>query len=94
MADRRMFHRLVVESDRFLDLPVGAQLLYFHLGMQADDDGERCDRRRGRSKGAERVAAVGGQRSRTVGKATAGHRNRRALEGGRIWQKEECFIGL
>lgn len=39
MADRRMFHRLVVESDRFLDLPVGAQALYFHLGMQADDDG-------------------------------------------------------
>ncbi len=39
MAERRMFHRLVVESDRFLDLPVGAQALYFHLGMQADDDG-------------------------------------------------------
>ena len=39
MADRRMFHRLVVESDKFLDLPVGAQALYFHLGMQADDDG-------------------------------------------------------
>lgn len=39
MADRRMFHRLVVESDKFLDLSVGAQALYFHLGMQADDDG-------------------------------------------------------
>ena len=39
MADRRMFHRLVVESDKFLDLPIGAQALYFHLGMQADDDG-------------------------------------------------------
>lgn len=34
-----MFHRLVVESDRFLDLSIGAQALYFHLGMQADDDG-------------------------------------------------------
>ena len=39
MAQRRMFHADIVESDRFLDLPPGAQLLYFHLGMQADDDG-------------------------------------------------------
>ena len=39
MAERRMFHAAVVESDAFLDLPVGAQALYFHLGMQADDDG-------------------------------------------------------
>ena len=39
MAQRRMFHTDIVESDRFLDLPSGAQLLYFHLGMQADDDG-------------------------------------------------------
>lgn len=39
MAQRRMFHKDVVESDRFLDLPPGTQLLYFHLGMQADDDG-------------------------------------------------------
>lgn len=39
MAQRRMFHTDIVESDRFLDLPPGAQLLYFHLGMQADDDG-------------------------------------------------------
>ena len=39
MAERRMFHASVVESDAFLDLPAGAQLLYFHLGMQADDDG-------------------------------------------------------
>lgn len=39
MAERRMFHASVVESDAFLDLPAGAQLLYFHLGMHADDDG-------------------------------------------------------
>ena len=39
MAQRRMFHADVVESDRFLDLPAGVQLLYFHMGMQADDDG-------------------------------------------------------
>lgn len=39
MAERRMFHASVVESDAFLDLTAGAQLLYFHLGMHADDDG-------------------------------------------------------
>lgn len=39
MATRRMFHTDVVECDRFLDLPFGSQLIYFHLGMQADDDG-------------------------------------------------------
>ena len=39
MADRRMCQSAVVESDLFLDLPVGAQALYFHLGMHADDDG-------------------------------------------------------
>ena len=39
MIDRRMFHADVVESDTFLDLPIGAQALYFHLGMHADDDG-------------------------------------------------------
>ncbi len=38
MAERRMFHTAVVESDAFLDLPVGVQALYFHLCMQADDD--------------------------------------------------------
>lgn len=39
MAERRMFHTSVVESDAFLDLPLGAQALYFHIGMHADDDG-------------------------------------------------------
>lgn len=39
MAERRMFHSAVVESDVFLDLPAGAQALYFHLCMHADDDG-------------------------------------------------------
>ena len=39
MAERRMFHGAVVGSDDFLDLPVGAQALYFHMGMHADDDG-------------------------------------------------------
>ena len=39
MAERRMFSRNVVLSDRFLDLPATARCLYFYLGMVADDDG-------------------------------------------------------
>ena len=39
MAERRMFSKAVVHSGAFLELPASAQLLYFHLGMQADDDG-------------------------------------------------------
>ena len=39
MARRRMFSLDIVETDAFLDLPFKAQLLYFHLGMHADDDG-------------------------------------------------------
>lgn len=39
MAERRMFHTAVVESDAFLDMTPAAQALYFHLGMTADDDG-------------------------------------------------------
>ena len=29
----------IVNSDAFLELPPGAQALYFHLNMRADDDG-------------------------------------------------------
>ncbi len=36
---RRMFANDIVNSDAFLDMGQGSQLLYFHLGMQADDDG-------------------------------------------------------
>ena len=39
MAERRMFSKSIVESDAFLDMPVTARLLYFTLGMEADDDG-------------------------------------------------------
>jgi len=39
MAQRRMFSMAVVDTDFFLEMPVSAQLLYFHLGMRADDDG-------------------------------------------------------
>lgn len=36
---RRMFSPAIVGSDAFLDMPVSSQVLYFHLGMYADDDG-------------------------------------------------------
>lgn len=39
MAERRMFAKTIIDSDAFLDMPVTAQLLYFHLAMRADDDG-------------------------------------------------------
>lgn len=39
MANRRMFSLDVINTDKFLDMPVTAQCLYFHLGMRADDDG-------------------------------------------------------
>ncbi len=39
MAKRRMFMENIIESDDFKKLPFGAQVLYFHLNMQADDDG-------------------------------------------------------
>ena len=39
MANRRMFSLDIVGTDKFLDLPISAQCLYFHLGMRADDDG-------------------------------------------------------
>jgi hypothetical protein len=39
MARKRMFSPDVVNQDDFLDMPVDSQLLYFHLGLSADDDG-------------------------------------------------------
>ena len=39
MARTRMFANAVIGSARFLRLSVGARLLYFDLGMRADDDG-------------------------------------------------------
>lgn len=39
MAERRMFAKTIVESDAFLDMPMSAQALYLHLGMNADDWG-------------------------------------------------------
>lgn len=39
MANKRMFNNLVVGTDAFLDMPLSAQALYFHLNLRADDDG-------------------------------------------------------
>jgi len=29
----------IVDTDRFLEMPLGAQALYFHLALRADNDG-------------------------------------------------------
>ena len=39
MATRRMFSIRLVNSARFLRMPISSQALYFHLGLHADDDG-------------------------------------------------------
>lgn len=39
MAEKRMFSIRIIDSDAFLNMPIHAQLLYFHFGMRADDDG-------------------------------------------------------
>lgn len=39
MANRRMFSQRIVGDESFLEMPVSAQNLYFHLGIYADDDG-------------------------------------------------------
>ena len=39
MAERRMFAKTVIDSDNFIDMPISARLLYYDLGMRADDDG-------------------------------------------------------
>ena len=39
MANKRMFKKEIVESDPFVLMPISAQALYFHLCMNADDDG-------------------------------------------------------
>lgn len=39
MAERRMFAKSIIDSDLFLDMPLTAQALYYHLAMRADDEG-------------------------------------------------------
>lgn len=34
-----MFSEEIISTDAFMDMPKSSQLLYFHLGMNADDDG-------------------------------------------------------
>jgi hypothetical protein len=59
MAQRRMFSKEVTESDMFLDMPSDAQLLYFHLGIQADDDGFVSPQRVMRMVGVTNKDALG-----------------------------------
>lgn len=39
MAQKRMFDKTITNSDEFLETPISSQVLYFHLSMNADDDG-------------------------------------------------------
>lgn len=39
MAQKRMFDKTITNSDSFLEMPDSTQNLYFHLNMEADDDG-------------------------------------------------------
>jgi hypothetical protein len=39
MANRRMFSNRIAKSAKFLQMPLEAQALYFHLILNADDDG-------------------------------------------------------
>ena len=39
MAQRRMFSKEITTSDLFVEMPSSSRLLYFDLGMEADDEG-------------------------------------------------------
>lgn len=39
MAKKRMFNVDIATTDKFYNLSMEAQALYFQLGLQADDDG-------------------------------------------------------
>lgn len=39
MAERRMVAKVLVDTDKFMNLPFSTQALYFHLLVRADDDG-------------------------------------------------------
>lgn len=39
MAERRMMTKKIIHSDSFLDMPSSTQNLYFHLLLEADDEG-------------------------------------------------------
>lgn len=39
MAQKRMFDKAIIDTDKFMDLPMSAKAIYFLLGMEADDEG-------------------------------------------------------
>lgn len=39
MAQKRMFDKTITNADDFIEMPDSSQNLYFHLSMNADDDG-------------------------------------------------------
>ena len=39
MASKGVVYKKIVDSDKFLDMPATAQLLYFHLAINADKKG-------------------------------------------------------
>lgn len=39
MAERRMFSKKIIDAAKFLKMPSSTRLLYFDLGIRADDDG-------------------------------------------------------
>lgn len=39
MPEKRMFSKVVTDTDAFMEMPLSTQALYFHLALHADDDG-------------------------------------------------------
>jgi hypothetical protein len=39
MAQKRMFDKSIIDTDRFMDMQMSAKAIYFLLGMEADDEG-------------------------------------------------------
>lgn len=39
MPEKRMFSKVVTDTDAFMEMPLSTQALYFHLSLHADDDG-------------------------------------------------------
>lgn len=39
MANKRMFALCIVDTDKFLEMPMSSRYLYYELGMRGDDDG-------------------------------------------------------
>lgn len=39
MAEKRMFSKVIIDNDVFMDMPLSSQALYFHLCLSADSEG-------------------------------------------------------